>query len=365
MAFKKAERTQLYLRCALFGPSGSGKTMTALMMAKGIAEKMGAPFAVIDTESRSASKYSDRIAFDVEDLKKKTVDDYIAAMDDATKAGYNVLVIDSLSHAWRELTEEVDRIAQTSTNKNNLSPWAKVNPKQKRFIDAILNFPGHLITTMRSNTEWVIAPNKDGKSVVERVGLKPEQGKGIEFEFDLLIELDQRHQGTVTKDRTGKYQDVTIDKPGEDFGVALYDWLSSGTAVAAPASAPVPASEVKPTKTLKAKPGDVKTPPTKTTPAKTPPAEQPPTESLKDKGKEIVQEIGELITTVMESGQAYFNEGEKEEARQIIQSIKLDEAGIRDLGDLKKFLDDELSKRKTANASKAAIRTPVPATKAA
>jgi GTPase SAR1 family protein len=30
MAFKKAERTQLYLRCALFGPSGSGKTMTAL-----------------------------------------------------------------------------------------------------------------------------------------------------------------------------------------------------------------------------------------------------------------------------------------------------------------------------------------------
>jgi hypothetical protein len=47
MAFKQAERTQLYLRCALFGPSGSGKTMTALRIAKGIADTMGVPFAVI------------------------------------------------------------------------------------------------------------------------------------------------------------------------------------------------------------------------------------------------------------------------------------------------------------------------------
>ncbi|MDR3266970.1 MAG: ATP-binding protein, partial [Tannerella sp.] len=108
MAFKQAERTRLWLRCALFGPSGSGKTMTALRMAKGIAVKMGGRVAVIDTESKSASKYSDRISFDVDDLSRKTVDDYIAAMNEAAKAGYKVLVIDSLSHAWRELTEEVD-----------------------------------------------------------------------------------------------------------------------------------------------------------------------------------------------------------------------------------------------------------------
>jgi ATP-dependent protease Clp ATPase subunit len=122
MAFRKAERTQLYLRCALFGPSGSGKTMTALRMAKGIAGKMGVPFAVIDTESKSASKYSDRFTFDVENLETKTVEHYIAAMNEAAKAGYKVLVIDSLSHAWRELTEEVDRIAEKSVGKNSFSP---------------------------------------------------------------------------------------------------------------------------------------------------------------------------------------------------------------------------------------------------
>ncbi|GHT63735.1 hypothetical protein FACS1894110_02080 [Spirochaetia bacterium] len=363
MAFKKAERTQLYLRCALFGPSGSGKTMTALLMAKGIAEKMGAPFAVIDTEARSASKYADRFTFDVEDLEEKNIDRYIRAMDECIKVGYKVLVIDSLSHAWRDLTEEVDRIAQNSTSKNTFSAWGKVSPKQKRLVEAILKFPGHIITTMRSKTEWVIAPNKDGKIAPEKMGLAPEQGKGIEYEFDLLMELDQKHQATVTKDRTGKYQDAVIDKPGEEFGVALYEWLSNGTAVPAPVPAPVP--EVKPAKTVKAKAGDVKTSPAKTAPAKTPSADQPPSGSLKDKGKELVQQIGELITAVSESGQAYFDEGEKDGARQIIESIKVDEAGIRDLGDLKKFLDDELTKRKTANASKAVIPASVPATKAA
>jgi hypothetical protein len=48
-----------------------------------------------------------------------------------------------------------------------------------------------------------------------------------EYEFDLLVEFTQTHQAVVTKDRTGKFQDETIDKPGEDFGVALYGWLNS------------------------------------------------------------------------------------------------------------------------------------------
>jgi hypothetical protein len=348
MAFKKAERTQLYLRCALFGPSGSGKTMTALRMAKGIAEKMGVPFAVIDTEARSASKYADRISFDVDDLGEKTIDHYIAAMNECIRAGYKVLVIDSLSHAWRELTEEVDRITQQSISKTSFSAWGKVNPKQKRFIDAILNFPGHIIATMRSKTEWVIGEGKGGKITPEKMGLAPEQGKGIEYEFDLLIELDQKHQAAITKDRTGKFQDETIDKPGEDFGVALYDWLSSGIAV------PVPVA--KPAKTGKAEHGD-----TKAASSKKPTAEQPMTASMKEQGKGIVQDIGQLITTVSETGQAYFIAAEKEETRKIIESIHPDEAGIKDLADLKSFLTDELTKRKAANAQQPADSASKPA----
>jgi hypothetical protein len=307
--------------------------MTALRIAQGIAGKMRVPFAVIDTEARSASKYADRIPFDVDDLDKKTVDHYIASMNAARDAGYKVLVVDSLSHAWRELTDEVDRIAQASTSKNTFSPWAKVNPKQKRFIDAILNYPGHIIATMRSTTEWVIGEGKGGKLAPEKVGLKPEQGKGIEFEFDLLVELDQKHQATITKDRTGKYQDETIDKPGEEFGIALYDWLASGTA--APPSA---AAE------LKAAPVTAKPAAAKNNHAE-PGIKAEKTNPLKVRGEGLIQDIGQIMTAVSPQGPAYFSEEEKEEARQVIRSIKLDDTGIGELEEFKAYLGEELQKR--------------------
>ena len=318
MAFVKAERANLYLRCALFGPSGSGKTMTALRIAKGIASKMGVNFAVIDTESRSASKYADRIPFEVDDLDKKTVEHYIASMNEAAKAGYKVLVIDSLSHAWRELTDEVDRIAEKSTSKNTFSPWAKVNPKQKRFIDTILNYPRHVIATMRSKTEWVIGKDKDGKFAPEKMGLTPEQGKGIEYEFDLLVEIDQKHQAVVTKDRTGKFQDETIDRPGEDFGIALYDWLNSG---------------------IEAKREPVTKPPVKSTSAA-----NTVDASLKERSTAVIKEIGDIVTA-SENGKGYFSEEERDDARVLIKDLKMNEEGMRELLTFRDFLSDELAKR--------------------
>jgi len=338
MAFIQAERTQLYLRCALFGPSGSGKTMSALRMAKGIAEKMGVPFAVIDTEARSATKYADRFNFKVDNLKEKTIDHYLASMEEAAKAGYKVLVIDSLSHAWRETTEEVDRITLASVSKNNVLSWAKVNPKQKRFIDAILNYPGHIIVTMRSKTEWVIGVGKDGKTIPQKIGLAPEQGKGIEYEFDLLLELNQNHCATITKDHTGKYQDATIEKPDEEFGVALYDWLNEGTAC--PVVDPMPAAQ--------------STAANKAVPAKANAALKPQAADLKAAGEAVIQEIAGVINALAPGEQPYFTEAEKAEARQLISGVRMDESGIRELREFKELLSSLLAERVQSHAAEKA-----------
>jgi hypothetical protein len=296
---------------------------------------MGVPIAVIDTEARSASKYADRYSFIVDNLEGKTIDHYLASMKAAREAGYKVLVIDSLSHAWRELTEEVDRLTLSSTSKNSFLSWGKVGPKQKRFIDAILNYPGHIIATMRSKTEWVIGEGRNGKTAPEKLGLAPEQGKGIEYEFDLLLEMNQNHHAVVTKDRTGKFQDETIEKPGEDFGLALYDWLSTGKA-----EIPVtPAQAVRPP----AKPQKAAAPGAKPEP------EQPVSKgnTLKEQSDGVIQEIGKIITTVTGKGEPCFTEDEKEEARQIIRETRLDEKGLSDLREFKIFLSEELAKRES------------------
>jgi len=315
--------------------------MTALRMAKGIAEKMGVPFAVIDTEARSATKYVHRFTFKVNDLKEKTIDHYIASMKEAEKAGYKVLVIDTLSHAWRETTEEVDRITQSSLSKNNVLSWAKVNPKQKRFIDAILNYPGHIIVTMRSKTEWVIGVGKDGKIEPQKIGLAPEQGKGIEYEFDLLIEIDQKHCAKITKDRTGKFQDEIIEKPGEEFGVELYEWLAGDKEVTPETPAKPALKTISKTEKVQATPSIPQTG-KKATATKV--------MSYKEQGSQLMKEIGVIITAA-NNGEPFFTEEEKEGARQIIKETKPDEKGISDLREFKTFLSDELAKRESKKAA--------------
>jgi hypothetical protein len=215
--FKKATKRGAKLRCAIFGPSGSGKTFSALRIATGI----GGRIAVIDTERRSASKYADRFSFDVCELGRRTVDGYITAINEARD--YDVLVIDSMSHAWQELLEEVDRTKEQYGG-NQWAAWSKATPKQRIFVDAILSSPCHIIATFRAKTEWTTS-TENGRTKPVRVGLAPEQGKGIEYEFDLLMQLSTSHSATVIKDRTGRYQDKVIDLPDEDFGTELKGWL--------------------------------------------------------------------------------------------------------------------------------------------
>jgi hypothetical protein len=81
---------------------------------------------------------------------------------------------------------------------------------------------------MRSKTEWQSTSDSNGKSRPVRVGLAPEQGKGIEYEFDVLFEISPEHIVHVIKDRSGRFQDKLIEKPSEDFGRELAAWLSDG-----------------------------------------------------------------------------------------------------------------------------------------
>jgi len=226
LVFTKAVKTLAKLRLALFGPSGGGKTFTALRMAKGI----GGRVALIDTERGSASKYSDRFEFDTLLLEDRTLAGYIRAIEAAAVAGYSVLIIDSLTHGWRELIDEVERLARAKFGGNTWAAWSEGTPKQQKFIDALLNYPGHIIATMRSKTEWTFQTDKDGRKAPLRIGLAPEEGKGIEYEFDLLIEISPDHLARVLKDRTGKFQDKILESPGEEFGRAVAEWLEEGAA---------------------------------------------------------------------------------------------------------------------------------------
>lgn len=224
--FTPATKKNAKLMAAIFGPSGSGKTFTSLAIASGMGERI----ALIDSERGSASKYADRFRFDVLTLESRTIDDYLPAIKAASSAGYHALILDSITHPWQELSAEIDALAQREFRGNTWAAWSKGSIKQRAFIDALYNSKMHIVATMRSRTEWITGSDAKGKSKPVRVGLSPEQGKGIEYEFDLLIQMDADHNATIIKDRTGKYQDKTIATPGQAFGRELAQWLNDDLA---------------------------------------------------------------------------------------------------------------------------------------
>ena len=225
MTFTRATKKQQKCRMAITGPAKAGKTRTALSIAK----HLGARVAVIDTERGSASKYAGEAfapaEFDVAELRTFSPAEYRKAMREA--AGYDVLVIDSLSHAWMGAGGLLDQ-KDKSTSKSSFDAWRTLTPQHNELVDALLGFPGHLIVTMRVKTEYVIE-TINGKQVPRKVGLAPVQRDGIEYEFDVLAEVDHDHSLHIPSSRCDALDGMTIRKPtGEEIASTLLAWLDDG-----------------------------------------------------------------------------------------------------------------------------------------
>ncbi|MYW03491.1 ATP-binding protein [Streptomyces sp. SID3343] len=238
--FTPATREQGKARIALDGPSGAGKTFTALTLAGALSPRV----AVIDTERGSASKYargSSGDGFDFDTLQMVTYDprDLIGALATAGSAGYGCVVVDSLSHFWMGrggMLELVDAIGQRKGSGGGFGGWKEARPYERDMIDALLAYPGHVIVTMRVKSEWVIGTNKNGKPAPEKIGTKPEQRDGLEYEFDVVASMDLENTLSVGKTRCPALNGSVINRPDAGVAVTLLEWLSDGAEMADPAT---------------------------------------------------------------------------------------------------------------------------------
>lgn len=247
--FKKAVKSRKKFRIALDGPAGSGKTYTALALACALGQRV----CLIDTERGSASMYADLFDFDTFEPETHHPRQYIDAIKSAAQAGYDVIIVDSLSHAWcgkDGALELVDKAAKKTTSGNSFAAWRDVTPLHNELVDTILTSPAHIICTMRSKMEYILEEvTRNGKTskVPTKVGMAPVQRDGVEYEFDLICDLNLNHDLSVSKSRLASVDGMVVNRPGADFAGHLIEWLKSGVEE-------TPKSQVTPTKDVENSP---------------------------------------------------------------------------------------------------------------
>jgi hypothetical protein len=201
-AFRPASKTGRKARLSIQGMSGSGKTWTGLSIAHGLSR--GEKFAVIDTEKGAASLYAGHrgIQFDSCPMDRYDPRDLIRVLDSAAQAGYPTVFVDSLSHFWKGTDGTLDQVEKASSRYGGNK------------------FAG----SMRSYTEWVLNGGKP-----ERVGTRPEQRKGIEYEFDVAVAMDLDNRLEVLKSRCPALHRKVIETPNgaRDIAGPLLAWLDA------------------------------------------------------------------------------------------------------------------------------------------
>lgn len=233
--FTPATRSAAKARIALTGPSGSGKTYTGLALAAALADKV----AVIDTERGSASKYVgiNGWAFDTLAPTSFSPQSLTEALAVAGGAGYGCVLIDSLSHYWMGvggMLEQVDLLSKKNSGGNSFGGWKDARPLERRMVDSLVSYPGHLIVTLRVKTEYIIEEDSRGKKVPRKIGLRPEQREGLEYEFDVIGDLDLDNNLIVSKTRIPMLHGAVIPKPGPALAVTIADWLADGEETVGP-----------------------------------------------------------------------------------------------------------------------------------
>lgn len=257
LVFKKAQREQVRIKVSIAGPAGSGKTMSSLLMAYGITKaefpnlsdaEVWEKICVIDTENGSGSLYVGKQVGPTTIGAYNTIDltppfepgVFVDAIHMAEEHGMNVIIIDSLSHAWAGVGGALDQQGKIAERfGNSWTAWRSVTPQHNKLVDAMLQSPAHIIANMRAKMEYQQTTSDSGKKQVKAIGMGVVMREGIEYEFTVSFMLDYDHVASSTKDRTGIFDGklFTIDA---NTGKQMYAWLSSGAAPT-PKANPVPA----------------------------------------------------------------------------------------------------------------------------
>jgi AAA domain len=218
----KAQESRVLVRGFVAGFTETGKSYTALVAAQALKGKC----IVLDSEQHSVRRYAKKFPdwdFDILPLPDFKVDTYCDAIQYAIDKKYEVIVVDSLTPIWDSrggLCEQAEEHAQAKPGTIQLG-WSKAKNQAKRVVQDFSRANAHLIYTIRSSGEY----EKEGgkfKIVGERLNF----AKGIEYDFNVKIWMDEKHSANITI--RGMEEPIDVVKPSVADFTRLFSDFQSG-----------------------------------------------------------------------------------------------------------------------------------------
>ena len=234
--FKPAENLAAFLKAGFYGAQNSGKTYIAVDMAIGLHKHIKAkkPIMFLDTETGSdwAIPKCKEAGIKLEVAKTRAFKNLISGMHEAQENA-SVLIIDSLTHFWKELIKSYIEEKKPKGGRMSLLHWGKVLPIWDEFSDLYVNSKLHVIICGRSGWNWGHEEDEEGIKELVKTGTKMKAGGEIGYEPNLLVEMEAIkgkakgdkfvHRAFVLKDR--RMDDKSL--VGKSFDEPIFkDFLS-------------------------------------------------------------------------------------------------------------------------------------------
>jgi hypothetical protein len=233
---------QGFLKAGFLGFPASGKTWTAMLLAVGLKRylKIPGPIAMYDTEGGSefvAPTVKKETGVDLMGVKSRAFDDLLGLTREAEGEGVSVLIVDSITHVWRELclaymkrlNDQLVAKNRRPKNRMDIQDIMAVKEIWADWPDLYLNSKLHIIICGRAGFEWDMETNEEtGKKQLVKTGVKMKVESEFGFEPSLLVEMERVqdmeaekasliHQATILKDRFNVIDAKTCANPGFDF----------------------------------------------------------------------------------------------------------------------------------------------------
>lgn len=228
---KPIEDAPGFLKCGILGFAGSGKTFTATTLAVGVREvlKLDGPIAYFDTENGTpfVQQYvREKTKRPLIGVKSRSLGDLKVTVRDCIAEGVSVLVVDSITHVWREvcdtylarLNESRSLDRKPKLDRLEFQHWSAIKGPEMwaGWTDLFLNSPLHIIVCGRAGYEYDMQERDDGsgKRDLVKTGVKMKVEGEFGFEPSIVVEMsaeqtmeggsvkDVVHTALVLKDRT-------------------------------------------------------------------------------------------------------------------------------------------------------------------